>query len=131
MAIDRTSKVAVAELQPQATKMAADFLRRVLAKRPYRVHTVLTANGIQFGSMPRQPWAFRRIFDHVCTAHGTAHRFAQSGHPWTNGQVACLNRPLKEAAVQRHHYQTTHELNEHLQTFLLSYNHAKRLKAAG
>ena len=27
------------------------------------------------------------------------------------------------------HYQTTDELNEHLQAFLLAYNHAKRLKA--
>ena len=26
------------------------------------------------------------------------------------------------------HYQTTDELNEHLQAFLLAYNHAKRLK---
>ena len=30
--------------------------------------------------------------------------------------------------VQRYHYQTTDELNEHLQAFLLTYNHAKRLK---
>ena len=30
--------------------------------------------------------------------------------------------------MQRYHYQTTDELNEHLQAFLLAYNHAKRLK---
>ena len=30
--------------------------------------------------------------------------------------------------MQRYHYQTTAEFNEHLQTFLLAYNHAKRLK---
>ena len=39
-----------------------------------------------------------------------------------------MNRTLKEATVQRYHYQTTAELNEHLQAFLLAYNHAKRLK---
>lgn len=39
-----------------------------------------------------------------------------------------MNRTLKEATVQRYHYQTTAELHEHLQTFLLAYNHAKRLK---
>ena len=39
-----------------------------------------------------------------------------------------MNRTIKEATVQRFHYQTTAELNEHLQAFLLAYNHAKRLK---
>jgi len=34
----------------------------------------------------------------------------------------------KEATVQRYHYQTTDELNQHLQAFLLAYNQAKRLK---
>ena len=39
-----------------------------------------------------------------------------------------MNRTLKEATVQRYHYQTTVQLNDHLQAFLLAYNHAKRLK---
>ena len=39
-----------------------------------------------------------------------------------------MNRTINEAAVQRFHDQTTQELNEHLQAFLLAYNHAKRLK---
>ena len=46
VAIDRTSKRAFAEWQPRATKMlAADFLRRVLAAIPYKVHKVLTGTG--------------------------------------------------------------------------------------
>jgi transposase InsO family protein len=130
VAIDRTSKVAFAELQPQATKRAAaDFLRRVLAKLPYRrVHAVRTDNGVPFGNMRHQPWAFRHIFDRVCAEHGIEHRFTKPGHPWTNGQLERMNRTSKEATVQRYHYQTTAELNEHLQAFLLAYNHAKRLK---
>ena len=39
-----------------------------------------------------------------------------------------MNRTIKEATVQRCHYQPTEELYEHLQAFLLAYNHAKRLK---
>ena len=39
-----------------------------------------------------------------------------------------MNRIIKEATVQRFYYRTTDELNEHLQAFLLAYNHAKRLK---
>ena len=55
VAIDRTSKVAFAELQPRATRMvAADFLRRVLEKVPYKVPTVLTDNGVPFPLQPHQ-----------------------------------------------------------------------------
>ena len=39
-----------------------------------------------------------------------------------------MNRTLKKATIQRLHYQTTIKLNEHLQTFILTYNHPKRLK---
>ena len=57
-----------------------------------------------------------------------AHRLTKPAHPWTNGPVERINRTIKEATVQRFHYQTTNELNGHLQAFLLAYNHAKRLK---
>ena len=71
-----------AHLAPQATKMAAaDFLHRVLVKSPYRIHTVLTDNGIQFGNMRRQPWALLHLFDRVCTEHDIEHRLTQPGHP--------------------------------------------------
>jgi len=129
VAIDRTSKVAFAELHPRATKMlAAEFLRRVLAALPYKVHTGLTDNGTPFGNLPHQLYAWRHLFDRVCDEHGLEHRFTKPAPPWTNGPVERMNRTLKEATVQRYHYQTTTELNEHLQTFLLAYHHAKRLK---
>ena len=56
------------------------------------------------------------------------HRLTEPACPWTNGQVERMNRTIKEATVQRDHYQTTVELNQHLRAFLLAYNHAKRLK---
>src|SRR4029453_17808510 len=47
--IDRTSKFAFVELHEKAmTKIAADFLRHLIAAVPYKIHTVLTDNGIQF-----------------------------------------------------------------------------------
>jgi len=127
--VDRISKVAFAELHPRPTKLgAADFLRRALAYFPYEIHKVLTDNGIQFGNMVHQPNASRHIFDRVCHEYGIEHRFTKPAHPWTNGQVERMNRTIKEATVHRYHYQTTDQLNQHLQTFLLAYNHAKRLK---
>ena len=129
MAVDRTSKVAFAEPQPEATKaVAADFLRRVLAALPYKVHTILTDNGTQFGNMADQRRAFRHIFDRLCDAYDIEHRFTKPAHRWTNGQVERMNRTIKEATVLRYHYQTTDQLNRHLQSFLLAYNHARRLK---
>ena len=47
--IDRTSKFAFVELHEKAaTAIAADFLRHLIAAVPYKIHTVLTDNGIQF-----------------------------------------------------------------------------------
>ena len=71
MAIDRTSKLAFAKLQPRATKMlAAEFLRRVLAAILYQVHKVLPGNGTQFGNMSHQVLAWRHIVDRVCDGLG-------------------------------------------------------------
>lgn len=129
MAIDRTSKVALAELHPQAKRMvAADLLRRVLEKLPYKAHTVLTDNGVEFTPQPHQFFPGGHSFDRVCRAFGVEHRLTKPAHPWTNGQGERFNRTLKEATVQRYHYESTAQLNEHLQAFLLAYNHATRLK---
>lgn len=129
VAVDRTSKVAFAELHPRATKLiAADFLRRVLAYFSYKIYKILTDIGVQFGNLTHQPNASHHIFDRVCLEHGIEHRFTKPAHPWTNGQVERMNRTIKEATVHRYHYQTIDELNQHLQAFLLAYNHAKRLK---
>ena len=129
MAIDRTRKVAFAELHPRAKRVvAAEFLRRVLNKLPYKVRTVLTNNGVPFTSQAHQFLLGGHRFDRICREYGVAHRLTKPAHPWTNGPVERMNRTVKEAPVQRYHYQTTNELNEHLQAFLLAYNHAKRLK---
>lgn len=48
-AIDRTSKLAFAQLHDKATRqIAADFLRDLVKVVPYRIHTLLTDNGVQF-----------------------------------------------------------------------------------
>jgi transposase-like protein len=129
VAIDRTSKIAYAELHPSATKLiAAQFLRNLIEAMPYQLHTVLTDNGIQFTNRKKDRHAFMHIFDRVCYQHGIDHRLTKPNHPWTNGQVERMNRTLKEATVRRYHYQTHQHLKEHLHAFLMAYNFAKRLK---
>src|SRR6202171_6547249 len=50
VAIDRTSKFAFARLHSAANvKTAANFLEALISAVPYKIHTVLTDNGIQFG----------------------------------------------------------------------------------
>ena len=129
VAIDRISMEAFAERHPRAKRVgAAEFLRRVLDKLPHKVHTVPTDNGVQFTPQAPQLLPGGHRFDRICREYGVEHRLTKPAHPWTNGRVERLNRTIKEATVQRYHSQSTDELNEHLQAFLLDYNHAKRLK---
>lgn len=128
-AIDRTSKFTYAELLEKYGKMeAAQFLRNLIATLPYRIHTILTDNGIQFTNRKKDALDFLHIFDRVCREHEIEHKLTQVNHPWTNGQVERMNRTLKEATVKRYHYDTHRQLKEHLYNFLNAYNFAKRLK---
>jgi transposase InsO family protein len=150
VAIDRTSKFAFAQLHGKATRrVAANFLHALVGAVPYRVHTVLTDNGVQFtDTLPADEdpeteaaidaiWAARgeprlyrvHAFDHACDKHGIEHRLTKPYHPWTNGQVERMNRTLKDATVRRYHYASHDELRAHLALFLDAYNHARRLKA--
>src|SRR5882724_9959949 len=53
VAIDRTSKFAYAELHGKAKRQtASDFLKALIKAVPYKIHTVLTDNGIQFCELP-------------------------------------------------------------------------------
>ena len=134
VAVDRTSKLAFAKLEEKANiYTASDFLRALIEAVPYRVHTVLTDNGVQFCDVPKNrsgPTATWRVhrFDRVCREHGIEHRLTKPNHPWTNGQVERMNRTLKEATVRRYHYETHDGLRAHLSTFLEAYDFARRLK---
>lgn len=132
VAIDRTSKFAFARLVAKAGKLAAaQFLRDLIEATPYRIHTVLTDNGVQFTNRPQDAHALSHIFDRVCHEHDIEHRLTKVNHPWTNGQVERMNRTIKEATVRRYHYDGHEQLRGHLEDFLAAYNFARRLKTLG
>jgi Integrase core domain len=113
--------------------IACGFLEAFVAAVPYRVHTVLTDNGIQFADLPKNrlgPTArFRgHPFDRSCQKLHIEHRLTKPKHPWTNGQVERMNRTIKEATVKRFHYDTHDQLASHLADFVSAYNFARRLK---
>jgi len=119
--VDRTSKYAFARLMQKATVATARaFLNDLVKAVPYKIHTVLTDNGIQFADLPKNRSG--------PTAMWRGHPFTKPNHPWTNGQVERMNRTLKEATVRRYHYETKRQLEDHLGAFLDGYNFAKRLK---
>jgi transposase InsO family protein len=134
VAIDRTSKFAFVQLVERADmQIASAFLEALVQALPYRIHTVLTDNGIQFADLPRNrngmTARFRgHPFNRVCHRHGIEHRLTKPNHPWTNGQVERMNRTIKEATVQRYHYDSHDQLSNHLNDFIAAYNFAKRLK---
>ena len=64
---------------------AAQFLRDLLQAPHYRVHTVLTDNGMKFTNRALDSHAFAHIFDCVCCENGIEHRLTKVRHPWTNG----------------------------------------------
>jgi transposase InsO family protein len=134
VAIDRTSKFAFVQLVDKANRVTASaFLDALVAAVPYRIHTVLTDNGIQFRLPPRYadgPTArfVTHMFEIRCRTHGIEHRFTKINHPWTNGQVERMNRTIKEATVQRYHYDSHEQLRRHLDDFVNAYNFGRRLK---
>jgi len=134
VAIDRTSKLAFVQLHEQADRpTAVSFLEALIEAVPYRLHTILTDNGIQFADLPRNRngWTARyRVlrFDQICRENDIEHRLTKPNHPWTNGQVERMNRTLKEATVKRYHYDSHDQLRQHLRLFVDAYNHARRLK---
>jgi transposase InsO family protein len=134
VAIDRTSKFAFVELVEKANRVTAStFLVALIEAVPYKIHTVLTDNGIQFRFPPRHatgPTAryTTHMFDMRCRENGSEHRFTKINRPWTNGQVERMNRTIKDATVKRFHYDTHDQLRRHLQDFIDAYNFGRRLR---
>jgi transposase InsO family protein len=143
VAIDRTSKFAFVELHERATAaISKEFLLRLIAAVPYRIHTVLTDNGIQFTTPGAGGSAVALIkeaiangelfrahaFELACARNDIEHRTTKVKHPWTNGQVERMNRTIKDATVKRFYYESHDQLRRHLVDFVTAYNFGRRLK---
>ena len=134
VAIDRTSKFAFVQVVMKTGRTSASaFLMALIEAVPYRIHTVLTDNGIQFTFPPRYadgPTAryMTHMFDMRCRENGIEHRLTKIKHPWTNGQVERMNRTIKDATVKRFRYDSHIQLEAHLADFINAYNFGRRLK---
>jgi transposase InsO family protein len=138
LAIDRVSKfVHVAFFDANTKLNGAAFLRQVVEAFPYRIHTVLTDNGMAFADLPKNRSRHPEIkaifgghiFDRVCNEHGIEHKLTKPYHPWTNGQAERMNRTVKDATIKAFHYPNLEALKAHVLAFIQAYNFAKHLKA--
>jgi transposase InsO family protein len=137
LAIDRVSKFAhVAFFDANTKANGAAFLRKVVAAFLYRLHTVLTDNGMAFADLPKNRGRYPaieaffggHIVDRVYDEHGITHKLTKPYHPWTNGQAERMNRTVKEATVKVFHYPDLEALKAHVFAFVVAYNFAKHLK---
>jgi transposase InsO family protein len=134
VAIDRASKFAFVQLVTKTGRTSASaFLVALIEAVPYKIHTVLTDNGIQFTFPPRYadgPAARynTHMFDMRCRENGIEHRLTKIRHPWINGQVERMNRTIKEATVKSYHYDSHQQLDAHLHAFIDAYNYGRRLR---
>lgn len=134
VAIDRTSKFAFVQVVRKTGRTSATaFLKALIKAVPYKIHTILTDNGIQFTFPPRYadgPTAryLTHMFSMCCQQNNIEHRLTKVKHPWTNGQVERMNRTIKEATVKRYHYDNHQQFGDHLANFVTAYNFGRRLK---
>jgi len=125
-----------------SAKTTAAIRPRLMAAVPYKIHTVLTHNGIQFttpgaggSAVPlikaaiangERFWA--HAFEYACATNDIEHRTTKARQPWTNGQVGRMNRTIKDATVKRFYYESHDQLRQHLADFISAYGFGRRLE---
>jgi transposase InsO family protein len=94
---------------------------------PYRVHAVLTDNGVPFSDQARTgERLLTRPFARLCRVHGIEHGPTKPYHPWTNGQAERMVGTVKGAAVHTFHHGSVQELRRHVTDWLAAYNFARQ-----
>ena len=131
--ICRISKfVFVRVYERQTAENAVAFLNGLVQAFPFKVHTILTDNGSQFTHTThilRLKPRSRHKFDLLCSKLGIKHKTTAPYTPQTNGQVERFNRTLKEATIQKYHYDDISQAITHLDDFIIAYNVGKKLSA--
>ena len=143
LAIDRVSKFTFVEFYDKASKMnAASFLQHAIEAFPYKIHTVLTDNGIAFADLPKNR---NGPIAHWSWPHLWAHLRRQRHHPKADETLPSLDqRPGRadephdqelapaqagDATIKVFHYPDIESLKAHVLAFVKTSNFAKHLKA--
>jgi transposase InsO family protein len=134
-AIDRATRWVYLEVHAsKQAKVAAGFLKRLIAKAPFQITKVLTDNGKEFtdrfcATGQRQPTG-QHPFDRICAKHAIEHRLTQPYTPKTNGMIERFNGRIAEI-LKSTHFRSAHELEQTLLRYARVYNHQIPQKALG
>ena len=125
LAIDQVSKFTYVEFRDDIGKMnGADFLRGVIKAFAYKIHTVLTDNGIAFTDLPKHRnkpvhvFLEMHVFGGICNENDVVHKLSKPYDPWTNGQAERMNRSIKEATIKTFPYPNLESLKAHVLAFV-------------
>jgi hypothetical protein len=132
VAIDRATRWVYLALRPQKTVRAATaFLKRVLAKAPFKVHRILTDNDKAFTDrLSKRSLTGEHPFDKLCAEAGIEHRLSPVRHPQTNGMVERFNGRISEV-LATHRFDSALALEQTLKRYSHLYNHHIPQKALG
>lgn len=130
--IDRVDKLALVWLTDRKNKEAGtQFLKKVLAFYPYKIHYILTDNGGEFGNYtgaPSKKTNKIHPFNLLCRKEKIEHRTIKFHHPWTNGMVEKFNSRIRSKVLRRYFFTQSQDLAEKLTSYLNHYNFEVRLR---
>jgi len=134
-AIDRATRwVYVEILQDKSATSAKGFLRRLIAKAPFKITKLLTDNGKEFtdrfcATGQRKPTG-KHLFDQVCKAHHIEHRLTKPRTPQTNGMIERFNGRISDV-LGTTRFDSAKSLIETLTRYVQIYNQYIPQKALG
>lgn len=111
--------------------MGARFLDEVLSFYPYKIHHILTDNGMEFSYnfLPKGKRAKKvHPSDKICRKEKIDHRTIKFRHPWTNGMVERFNGKIKDKVFKRYLFEDVDDLKDKLVSYLNHYNFEVKLK---
>ena len=135
VAIDRATRWVYLEVvRDKSAKTAAGFLKRLVAKAPFKIEKVLTDNGKEFtdrfvANGEREPTG-RHEFDKQCTEHKIEHRLIKPCYPQTNGMVERFNGRISDI-LKTTHFDGSQDLRQTLEKYMRIYNHHIPQKTLG
>lgn len=137
VAVDRTSKLAFARYRRTTKLAAAAFLRVLIKTVPYKIHTILTDNGMQFIQRPAGQHRLARLVPAYLRTHRPRERDRASSDQalppidqWpgrTHG--AHDQRSHRQIIPLRLDPGAAQELRRHVSDWRIAYTFAKQLKA--
>lgn len=101
------------------TAISRDFLLRLIAAVPYKIHTVprrrRVGSAADQGGDRKRRTLLGHAFELACARNDIEHRTTKAKHPWT----------IKDATVKRFYYEKHDQLRRHLADFIAAYNSAE------